>query len=79
MSEPANATLKPIAQIATELGLNEEQWLAYGTTKAKVRLDVLQKNPPRGKLILVSAITPTSAGEGKTTTTIGLAQGKSVV
>jgi formate--tetrahydrofolate ligase len=57
--------------------------IPYGITKAKVRLDVLKRNPAYGKLILVSAITPTPAGEGKTTTTIGLGQalaqlGKSV-
>ncbi len=64
----------PIAQIAARLGLKETDWVPYGTTKAKIRLEVLKKHPPRGKLILVSAITPTPAGEGKTTTTIGLGQ-----
>lgn len=65
---------QPISAIASKLGLSESDWIAYGTTKAKVKLEVLAKNPPRGKLILVSAITPTPAGEGKTTTTIGLGQ-----
>jgi len=66
---------KPITEIAAALGLDPEDIIPYGNSKAKVRLDVLQKNPLRGKLILVSAITPTPAGEGKTTTTIGLGQG----
>ena len=65
---------KPISSIASLLKLKEEDWISYGTTKAKVRLGVLKKHPPRGRLILVSAITPTPAGEGKTTTTIGLGQ-----
>ncbi len=74
---------KPIADIAASLGLTAADIIPYGDTKAKVRLDVLKRNPQRGKLILVSAITPTPAGEGKTTTTIGLGQalahlGKSV-
>ncbi|TDJ53797.1 MAG: formate--tetrahydrofolate ligase [Nitrospina sp.] len=64
----------PIAQIAARLGLKETDWIPYGTTKAKVKLEVLKQHPPRGKLILVSALTPTPAGEGKTTTTIGLGQ-----
>ncbi len=74
MSDPGSFKAKPIVQIASSLGLNENDWIAYGTAKAKVRLEVLKKHPPRGKLILVSAITPTPAGEGKTTTTIGLGQ-----
>jgi len=66
---------KPIHEIARTLGLDAQDLLPYGFTKAKVRLQALQKNRPPGKLILVSAITPTPAGEGKTTTTIGLGQG----
>jgi len=66
--------MQPIIEIAGKLGLTEADLIAYGTDKAKVRLEVLQKFPPRGKLVLVSAITPTPAGEGKTTTTIGLGQ-----
>jgi len=65
----------PISDIAGKLGLTSKDFIPYGDTKAKIRLDVLEKHPPRGKLILVSAITPTPAGEGKTTTSIGLAQG----
>lgn len=76
-------TGKHIQEIAAKLGLKPEDIILYGDTKAKIRLEVLQKNHQRGKLILVSAITPTPAGEGKTTTTIGLGQalakaGKSV-
>ena len=66
--------MKPIIEIAELLGLSESDLIPYGSDKAKLRLDILKNNPPRGKLILVSAITPTPAGEGKTTTTIGLGQ-----
>jgi formate--tetrahydrofolate ligase len=75
MSDSSQYKGLTIAEISTRLGLQEGDWTPYGTTKAKVHLDVLKKYPPRGKLILVSAITPTPAGEGKTTTTIGLGQG----
>lgn len=69
------ATPKHIRDVAAELGLNEDSLIFYGTDKAKVSLDVLEKNAnkPDGKLILVTAITPTPAGEGKTTTAVGLA------
>lgn len=67
--------MKQILEIAQGLGLSPDDLIAYGTDKAKVRLEVLERNPQKGKLILVSAITPTPAGEGKTTTTIGLGQG----
>ncbi len=66
--------MKPITEIAKLLGLTPSDLIPYGTDKAKVRLEVLKKHPSRGKLVLVSAITPTPAGEGKTTTTIGLGQ-----
>lgn len=67
---------RPIQEVAARLGIAEEHLLPYGTDKAKVRLEARQANGRTpGKLILVSAITPTGAGEGKTTTTIGLAQG----
>jgi formate--tetrahydrofolate ligase len=76
---------KHIRDVASELGLNEDDLIFYGKDKAKVLLDVLEKraSKPDGKLILVTAITPTPAGEGKTTTAIGLADairklGKSV-
>ena len=64
-----------IIEIAKKLGLTEDDIEQYGKYKAKVNLDVLQKtNRPNGKLILVTAITPTPAGEGKSTVTIGLTQ-----
>ena len=65
-----------IVEIAKKLGLTEDDIEQYGKYKAKVNLDVLQKrkDKPNGKLILVTAITPTPAGEGKSTVTIGLTQ-----
>lgn len=76
------ATLKPIMLIAEELGLLPAETEPYGDTKAKVRLEVLQrlKHIPDGKYIDVTAITPTPLGEGKSTTMVGLSQDrKSVV
>jgi len=71
------AVVKPITQIAESIGLTEDDLLMYGKYKAKVDLDVLVrlKNKPNGKYIVVTAITPTPLGEGKTTTSIGLVQG----
>ncbi|MBO5007549.1 MAG: formate--tetrahydrofolate ligase [Clostridia bacterium] len=71
-----NATPEHIGKIAAKLGLNEEQIDYYGKYKAKVNLEVLDelKDKKDGKLILVTAINPTPAGEGKTTTTVGLGQ-----
>jgi formate--tetrahydrofolate ligase len=69
------ATMAPILDIAKKkLGIEPKDLLPYGHYKAKVSLDYIQslKNRPNGKLILVTAITPTPAGEGKTTTTVGL-------
>src|SRR5206468_633750 len=68
------ARLKPIGEIAARLGIPEEALEPYGRTKGKVSLEWLaqQSGRPNGKLILVSAISPTPAGEGKTTTTVGL-------
>jgi methylenetetrahydrofolate dehydrogenase (NADP+)/methenyltetrahydrofolate cyclohydrolase/formyltetrahydrofolate synthetase len=70
------ATLKPITLIAEELGLLPSEIELYGETKAKVKLEVLQRlhHIPDGKYIDVTAITPTPLGEGKTTTTVGLSQ-----
>ncbi len=64
---------RPIADIGAELGLTAEQLAPYGYDKAKILVDPVEN--PKGKLILVSAITPTPAGEGKTTTSVALAQG----
>ena len=70
------ATLKPILQIAEELGILPEELELYGNYKAKVKLEVLDrlKDKPDGKYIDVTAITPTPLGEGKTTTTVGVSQ-----
>jgi len=68
-------SVRPIAEIADALGLKADDLVAYGDAKAKVKLHVLDQRPRKGRLVLVSAITPTPAGEGKTTTTIGLGQG----
>ncbi|OGE18849.1 formate--tetrahydrofolate ligase [Candidatus Daviesbacteria bacterium RIFCSPLOWO2_02_FULL_41_8] len=73
--------LKPITEIAAEIGLTEDEIELYGKYKAKVSLDVLKrlKNRPNGKYIDVTAITPTPLGEGKTTTTVGLGQALSKI
>ena len=70
------AVLKPIAQVAEELGLLPQELELYGDYKAKIKLDVLERlaGRPDGKYIDVTAITPTPLGEGKTTTTVGLSQ-----
>jgi formate--tetrahydrofolate ligase len=72
-----SATLRPIAEIAAELGLEDDEVELYGRYKAKVSLGVLDRlaDRPDGKLIDVTAITPTPAGEGKTTTSVSLTQG----
>ena len=70
------AKIKPILQVAQELGIRENELELYGPYKAKVKLEILArlKNRPNGKYIDVTAITPTPLGEGKTTTTVGLSQ-----
>jgi formate--tetrahydrofolate ligase len=71
------ATLKPIVDVAKDIGLTEDDIDLYGKYKAKIHLDVLDRlaDKPDGKLILCTAITPTPAGEGKTTTNVGLSMG----
>jgi formate--tetrahydrofolate ligase len=71
------AELRPIGDIAEDAGLEADEYDLYGKYKAKVSLDVLErlKDVPDGKLICVTAITPTKAGEGKTTTSVSLTQG----
>ena len=68
--------IKPIAQIAAELGIRPEELELYGPYKAKVKLEILDrlKNKKNGIYVDVTAITPTPLGEGKTTTTVGLSQ-----
>ncbi len=69
-----NARPRPITEIAGRLGIHEDELMLYGRDKAKVSLSTLErlKDRPKARLILVTAITPTPAGEGKTTTTVGL-------
>jgi formate--tetrahydrofolate ligase len=71
------ATMKPIAEVAAKIGIPAEALVPYGTTKAKVTFKHIDglKDAKDGKLILVTALTPTPAGEGKTTTTVGLGDG----
>ena len=76
--EKTHASLRPISDVARDLKIAPEHLEPYGRDKAKVRLEALEAAQARqssGKLILVSAITPTPAGEGKTTTSIGLSMG----
>lgn len=76
----ARATMpQPIADIATKIGIPDDALVRYGEDKAKVTLDWIEsaKGHDDGRLILVTAITPTPAGEGKTTTTVGLGDGLS--
>jgi len=72
-----NAPIKPIAEIAERLNIPTPSLAPFGHTKAKVSLDFIDglQDRPDGKLILVTAITPTPAGEGKTTTSVGLTDG----
>ncbi len=72
-----DAAMQPIGDIAAKLGIPEEKLIPYGRTKAKVPFEFLETlaDKPDGKLILVTAISPTPAGEGKTTTTVGLGDG----
>src|SRR5438270_3885217 len=72
-----SAALKPMEEIAQMMGLTREDIELYGPKKAKISLDVIERrrDNPNAKYIVVTAITPTPLGEGKTTTSIGLAQG----
>lgn len=71
------AHMLPITEVAAKLSIGEEDIELYGRYKAKLSMDLIKRvqDKPDGKLILVTAITPTPAGEGKSTTTVGLAQG----
>ena len=68
------AKLRPVADIAAELGLDEDEIELYGKYKAKVRLGALARRKPKGRLVLVTGINPTPAGEGKSTVTVGVTQ-----
>jgi formate--tetrahydrofolate ligase len=73
-----SVTPRPIADVARDLGLADDEIEPYGRTKAKVTLGAIRRleaERPRGKYVVVTAITPTPLGEGKSTTTVGLAQG----
>ena len=71
-----SCTMKPIREIAATAGVDEKYLELYGNYKAKIDYNLLRENDrPDGKLVLVTAITPTPAGEGKTTTSVGLADG----
>ena len=71
------AEMQPIRNVAKKLGLHEDDLEFYGKYKAKLSRGVWErvKDKPDGKLVLVTAINPTPAGEGKTTTTVGLGAG----
>ena len=68
------AQMKPIVEVASQLDISDDELELYGKYKAKIHTDVLDrlKDRPNGKLVLVTAINPTPAGEGKTTTNVGL-------
>ncbi len=65
----------PICDVAAAAGISEDLLEYYGKYKAKLDITALKDRPAKGKLILVTAINPTPAGEGKTTTSVGLADG----
>ena len=71
-----SAKLKPISEIAKSVGIDEDYLIPYGKYKAKIDLEFMKKveNKKDGRLILVTAINPTPAGEGKTTVTVSLGQ-----
>ncbi len=75
------STMKPIVDIASNIGIPQDSVLNYGRYKAKISLDFIKslEQKPDGKLILVTAMTPTPAGEGKTTTTVGLGDGLNAI
>ena len=68
------ATLRPIADVAAELGLADDEVELYGKYKAKIALRALAARKPKGRLVLVTGISPTPAGEGKSTVTVGVTQ-----
>jgi len=75
------ASTESIVSVAAKIGIPADAVLNYGPTKAKINMDFIStlKSKPRGKLILVTAMTPTPAGEGKTTTTVGLGDGLNAI
>jgi formate--tetrahydrofolate ligase len=78
------AKLRPIAEVAAEIGLGADEILPYGRYKAKISAEAIARRKPKGRLVLVTGINPTPAGEGKSTVTVGVSQalrrlGKKVV
>ena len=75
------SAMKPIVEVASKIGIPQDSVLNYGHYKAKISLDFIKSSEqkPDGKLILVTAMTPTPAGEGKTTTTVGLGDGLNAI
>ncbi len=71
--------LRPIPDVAADLGVDPKHLLPYGRNKAKIDLAALSGAPSKARLVLVSAMTPTKSGEGKTTTSVGLAMGLSKI
>jgi len=77
-----SVTPRPIADVARDLGIRDDELELYGPTKAKVTLAAIERleaERPRGRYVVVTAITPTPLGEGKSTTTVGLAQGLNAI
>ena len=76
MEVARRAKLRPLNEIAAEMGIGEHLLEPYGEGVAKIKLDAIEElsGRPRAKYVIVSAITPTPLGEGKTTTTVGLGQ-----
>jgi len=68
------ATLRPIADVAAEVGLGPDEILPYGRYKAKISAEAIARRQPKGRLVLVTGINPTPAGEGKSTVTVGVSQ-----
>ena len=77
MTSAADSSLRPITEIAAAAGIEPDELEIFGHARGKVKLSVLRRlaNKPDGKLVIVTAITPTKAGEGKTTTSVALTQG----
>ncbi len=69
-----SASLRPIVDVAAEVGLGADEILPYGHYKAKISAEAIAKRQPTGRLVLVTGISPTAAGEGKSTVTVGVAQ-----
>ncbi|HZI72755.1 MAG TPA: formate--tetrahydrofolate ligase, partial [Gemmatimonadales bacterium] len=68
------AKLRPIADVAAEVGLTADEILSYGRYKAKISAEAIARRKPKGRLVLVTGINPTPAGEGKSTVTVGVSQ-----